>query len=180
MIYTAGITSCTENRYVTGEHGLHSEIGLLSGQLEAPTGLTNQVTSTWFGKSPAESSTGQMGSRERVDPIQSPFFVGEEEDWNTGGNICRPPECYAEQEWERKKCRMQGKGVPGVGRGVLVACAPSSLRVHRSSLFPPALSPSQPYLETVSPRQEGRRAEKHGASRPHFLSNPPVEFHFVR
>ncbi|OWK17332.1 FZD4 [Cervus elaphus hippelaphus] len=52
--------------------------------------------------------------------------------------------------------------------------------LHRSSFSPPALSPSQPYLETVSPRQEGRRAEKHGASRSHFLSNPPVEFHFVR
>ncbi|MEJ1272794.1 frizzled class receptor 4 [Cricetulus griseus] len=75
---------------------------------------------------------------------------------------------------------MQARGVPGLERRVPVACAPSSPGVHRSSLFPPALSPSQPYLETVSPRQEGRRAEKHGASRPHFLSNPPVEFHFVR
>lgn len=78
MIYTAGITSCTENRYVT-EHGLHSEIGLPLGQLEATISLTNRLTSTRLGKSPAESSTGQMGSRERVDPTQSPFFVGEKE-----------------------------------------------------------------------------------------------------
>lgn len=74
-----------------------------------------------------------------------------------------------------------GEGCPGGwGRGPSVIVRLFASCAHRSSLSPPALSPSQPYLETVSPRQEGRRAEKHGASRSHFLSNPPVEFHFIR
>lgn len=50
---------------------------------------------------------------------------------------------------------MRGKGVPDLERGVPVVCVPSSPRVHRSSLFPPALSPSQPYLETVSRDRKG-------------------------
>lgn len=118
MIYTAGITSCTENRYVT-EHGLHSEIGLPLGKLEATISLTNRVTSTRLGKSPAESSTGQMGSRERVDPTQSPFFVGEKERSRIGTRMetFADPQSVRRARMRTKRVQDAGEGYPGSGKG---------------------------------------------------------------
>lgn len=182
MIYTVGITSCTENRYVTGERGLHTEIGLPRGQVEAPIILTNRVhgLGNHLLRVPLAKWEAERGWTQHK--VLSLWLKKKERSW-IGTRVetsADPQSATQSKNGDEKRAGCRGRVSRVWERGC--PCGLCAFLAPGAQVKPlPSRALTLPTLfRNRVPRQEGRRAEKHGASRPHFLSNPPVEFHFVR